>query len=74
MAFNCKNDSLRIIKSKILAPLFLVICWWILCDFLARFFPLNVHVYTHTHTDSHTFANADTSLFFRSFQVLEQHI
>lgn len=62
MAFNCRNDSLRIINSKIFASLFLVICWWIFCDFLGRFFPLNVHVYTHAHRDSHTFANADTSL------------
>lgn len=67
MAFNCRNDSLRIINSKILASLFLVICWWIFCDFLGRFFPLNVHVYTHAHRDSHTFANADTSLLFWSF-------
>lgn len=67
MAFNCKNYSLRIINSKILASLFLVIWWWMFCDFLGRFFPLNVHVYTHTHTDSHTFANADTSFFFWSF-------
>lgn len=65
MAFNCTNDSLRIINSKILASLFLVIWWWIFCDFLGRFFPLHVHVCTHTHRDSHTsFANADTSLFF----------
>jgi len=64
MAFNCKNESLRIINSKILASLILVIWWWIFRDFLGRFFAFNVHVYSHPHTDSHTFANADTSLFF----------
>lgn len=66
MAFNCKDDSLRIINSKISASPLLAIWWWIFWDFLGRFFPLNVNVnvYTHTHTDSHTFANADISLFF----------
>lgn len=60
MALNCETDSLKIIHSKISASLFLVIRWWIFCDSLGRFFPLNVHVCTHSQRETCTHLQMQT--------------